>query len=512
MHRALSQLRLLEEEEPQLHVDWNERMQELRVRLMGQIQLEILHQLLLERFGLDVEFDKGSILYRETIAGPVEGVGHYEPLRHYAEVHLLLEPAEPGSGLRVASACPEDVLDRNWQRLILMHLTEKQHVGVLTGSPLTDMKITLLSGRAHEKHTEGGDFRQATYRALRQGLMQAKSVLLEPWYDFRIELPQSCVGRLLTDLQHMGADFTPPEITGNSAVICGSAPVAAMQDYPRELAAFTRGMGRFGCSMRGYAPCAEQEAIAAAIGYDPERDAENPADSVFCSHGSGFIVKWNEVPAYMHLPSMLRPAERERPTREQAARYCDIVASDQELMAIFERTYGPIRRDKKRAMRPVEKTPSISRRASPQPEGPEYVLVDGYNVIFAWDELRQLAQGSLDAARSRLIDILRNYQGFRQCPVILVFDAYKVKGNPGSVEHLGGLSVVYTREAETADMFIEKATYDLGKKHRVRVVTSDGMEQIIILGHGALRVPAPAFEEEVHEVENAIRSYLNSAQ
>jgi len=510
VHKALSQFRQLEEEEPQLHVDWDERLKELRVQLMGPVQLEILHHLLLERFGLEVSFGQGSILYRETIAAPVEGVGHYEPLRHYAEVHLLMEPAELGSGIRIATACPEDMLDRNWQRLIFTHLLEKQHLGVLTGSPITDMTITLVSGRAHLKHTEGGDFRQATYRAVRQGLMQAKSVLLEPWYDFRLEVPQNCVGRAITDLQRMGADFAPPETLDDCAVISGSAPVAAMRDYPQELTAYTRGMGRFSCTLRGYAPCVEQEKVVEAIDYDPEADIENTPDSVFCSHGAGYNVKWYDVPAHMHLGSVLRPPEPEKPMREQAAKYCSMVATDKELMAIFERTYGPIRRDPIQAMhrRAETSVPQTKYRAKPQPEGPEYVLVDGYNIIFAWDELRELAQGSLDAARVRLIDILRNYQGFKQSPVIVVFDAYKVKGNPGSIEHFGGLSVVYTKEAETADMYIEKATYDLGKKHRVRVATSDGLEQIIILGHGCLRVPAAAFEEEVREVESAIREFL----
>jgi ribosomal protection tetracycline resistance protein len=508
-HKALNQLRRLEEEEPQLHVVWDERLRELRVQLMGAVQLEILRQLLLERFGLEVDFGPGAILYRETIAQSVEGVGHYEPLRHYAEVHLQLEPGSPGSGLRFCTSCPEDVLDRNWQRLILTHLAEKQHLGVLTGSPITDMTITLTAGRAHERHTEGGDFRQATYRAVRQGLMSARSVLLEPWYDFTIELPRKEVGRAITDLQRMGAECSPTEIYGDTAVISGSAPVAALRDYPAELTAYTHGLGRFSCALRGYAPCKEQSAVVERLAYDPEADLENTPDSVFCGHGAGFTVKWYDVPRYMHLSVSAKTAEVPKPTREQAARYCDMVASDKELMAIFERTYGPIRTSRERAMRPAQHSAAPRQyRAAPQPEGPEYVLVDGYNIIFAWDELRELARDNLDAARTRLIDRLRNYQGFRQCPVIVVFDAYKVKGNPGNIEHLGGLSVVYTKEAETADMYIEKATYDLGKKHRVRVATSDGMEQIIILGNGALRVPASAFEEEVKEVEAAIREYL----
>ena len=508
LHKALAQLRQLEEEEPQLHVDWNQHLQELRVQLMGPIQLEILHQLLLDRFGLEVSFGHGSILYRETIAEAVEGVGHYEPLRHYAEVHLLLEPGERGSGLHIATECSEDQLERNWQRLILTHLMEKQHLGVLTGSPITDMTITLMSGRAHLKHTEGGDFRQATYRAVRQGLMQAKSVLLEPWYDFRLELPQSSVGRALTDLQRMGAQYQPPEILGDTTVITGAAPVAVMQDYPQEVTAYTRGLGRFSCSLKGYAPCANQEQVVQEIGYRPESDLDNSPDSIFCSHGAGFPVKWSDVPKYMHLPSVLEPAKAEKPLQEMAARYQAMIATDKELMAIFERTYGPIKRDKVHALH--TKTPQVTYgyKSAPRPTGPEYLLVDGYNIIFAWDELKELAKDNLDTARTQLIHRLRNYQGFRQCKVIVVFDAYKVKGNPGSVERYGGLSVVYTKEAEIADVYIERVSNELSKNHRVRVATSDGLEQVIILGHGALRVSASTFHEEVLTVENAIREYL----
>lgn len=512
VHRAMQQFRQLEEEDPQLRLHWDAHTQQLRIQLMGPIQLEVLRQLLLERFDLSVDFGPGHILYRETIQNTVEGVGHYEPLRHYAEVHLLLEPGPPGSGLRFSSECSEDQLDRNWQRLILTHLQEKQHLGVLTGSPITDVHIILAAGRAHEKHTEGGDFRQATYRAVRQGLMQAHSVLLEPWYDFRLELPQTNVGRAITDLQRMGASFAPPETEGDFAVLVGHAPVAAVGEYPRELAEYTRGQGRFFCTFRNYAPCTAPDTVIAASAYNPEADLENPADSVFCRHGAGFSVKWRDVPQHMHLPAVLcpEPAAPE-PLREQALRYCDRVVSDEELMAIFERTYGPISRDKTSAMRPrPQNAPSRTVRPVKRSTGPEYVLVDGYNIIHAWDELRDLAQDSLDTARHRLIEILRNYQGFRQCPVILVFDAYKVKGNPGSVEQMGGLSVVYTKEAETADMYIEKASYTLARDHKVRVATSDGLEQIIILGHGALRVPAAAFAEEVKQVENAIREALRN--
>ncbi|MBQ3077156.1 MAG: TetM/TetW/TetO/TetS family tetracycline resistance ribosomal protection protein [Clostridia bacterium] len=509
---ALPKLRQLEEEEPQLKVEWDERLGEIRLALMGQVQLEIITQLLKERFDMEVSFDEGSILYRETIAAPVEGVGHYEPLRHYAEVHLLLEPGQRGSGLRFATACSEDELGRNFQHLVLTHLREKQHLGVLTGSPITDLTITLMSGRAHVKHTEGGDFRQATWRAVRQGLMQAESVLLEPWYDFTLTLPSGSVGRALTDLQRMGAEIDPPMIEGDDARLTGSGPVAALRGYHSEVLAYTRGVGRFVCTMKGYAPCADPDPVIEAIGYRAENDLANPADSVFCSHGAGVTVKWNEVEQHMHLPSVLAPLKEEEPIVQRAARYAARVASDKELMAIFERTYGPIRRDERTALRtpkPVKKEPSPQNyRGKAGPTGPEYLLIDGYNIIHAWDDLRALAEKSLDLARSRLIDRLCSYQGYRQTPVILVFDAWRVKGNPGSVEQVGGLSVVYTKEAETADMYIEKVTHEIGRKHRVRVATSDGLEQIIILSHGALRVSAGAFRKEVEVVEKTIALFL----
>ena len=509
VQKALAQFRLLEEEDPQLHVDWNSHLQQLRVRLMGPVQLEILQQTLLDRFGLEVAFSQGSILYKETIEAAVEGVGHYEPLRHYAEVHLLLEPAPRGSGLTFRSTCHQDDLDRNWQRLIMGHLSEKQHLGVLTGSPITDMTITLVSGKAHLKHTEGGDFRQSTYRAVRQGLMQAKSILLEPWYQFRLEVPQANVGRAMTDLDQMGAEFDPPETVGDFAVLVGAAPVSAMEDYPQEMISYTRGLGRFSCSLKGYAPCKNQAAIVAELGYDPEGDVENTPDSVFCSHGAGHTVKWYDVKEHMHLPSVLQEETEEAPMRDLAREYCSMVATDKELLQIFERTYGPIKTDHNVAFKPARHELQDKKyKARPQPEGPEYLLVDGYNIIFAWDDLKKLGQENLDMARARLIDRLRNYQGFRQHPVIVVFDAYKVKNNPGSVERFGDLSVVYTKEAETADMYIEHVTHELGKKHKVRVATSDGLEQIIILGHGALRVSAENFRREVDMVENAIREFL----
>ncbi len=508
VHRALPLFRQLEEEEPQLHVET--RQDELRVQIMGPVQEEILKELLETRFGLQVEFGRGSILYRETIANTVEGVGHYEPLRHYAEVHLLLEPGERGSGLEFASACPVNVLDRNWQQQVLTSLAEKQYPGVLIGAPITDMKITLASGRSDVHHTEGGDFREATGRAVRQGLMQAESVLLEPWYDFRLELPQSSSGRAMTDLQHMGAELEAPERSGDTVILTGAAPVAALQDYTQEITAYTHGMGHFLLPPRGYAPCRNQEEVVAAAGYIPEADPDNSPDSIFCSGGAGHPVRWDEVPEHMHLPSVLKPPREETEMEQLGRRYRSMVATDKELLQIFERTYGPVSRPSPEALRTPKRqqNPAKPYKAAPIPTGPEYVLVDGYNMIFAWDDLRELAREHLYAARDRLIDLMRNYQSFRQCPVILVFDAYKVPGNPGSVERYGDLSVVYTKEAQTADMYIERLSYDLGRKHRVRVATSDGLEQVIILGHGALRVSARMFQAEVQEVMETIRKYL----
>lgn len=514
-HTALTKFRQLEEEEPQLHIVWNEALQEMRVQLMGEVQLEILRELVKSRFQMDVQFSKGSIIYLETIADTVEGVGHFEPLRHYAEVHLLLEPGERGSGLVFASDCSEDDLDRNWQRLILTHLAEKTHLGVLTGAPITDIKITLKSGRAHLKHSEGGDFRQATYRAVRQGLMQAKSVLLEPYYSYRLEVPAESVGRAMTDLERMHGSFSLQDSTGNMTVLTGKMPASEMQDYQLELAGYTHGRGRFSCRFDGYAPCHDQEEVVSATEYQPESDTENTPDSVFCSHGAGVIVKWDQVKEHMHLPSCLSPvpeaAPDERTWEQRAADYCASVALDKELMAIFERTYGPIKRDLHTAFRTPKKTASSEnkRRFSPPPAGPEYVLVDGYNIIFAWDELKELAEDDLETARQQLIHRLCNYQGIRQCELILVFDAYRLKGNPGSVEKVGNISVVYTKEAETADMYIERVAHQIGTKRRVRVATSDGLVQMIILGNGALRISAEGFHHEVREAEEAIRDYLS---
>ena len=531
-HCALLALRTLEDEDPQLHVVWNAALGEIHLQLMGEIQLEILQSVLQSRFGLEVAFGEGGILYKETISAPVEGVGHYEPLRHYAEVHLLLEPGEPGSGLQFASICRTDALDLNWQRLILTHLAERSHPGVLAGAPLTDVKITLAAGRAHQKHTEGGDFRQATYRAVRQGLRMAEAKdgvqLLEPWYDFTLELPADALGRAMADVQRMCGSFEAPETSGGTVRLTGRLPVATARGYAREVAAYTHGLGRWAVLPAGYDACHNADEIVSAAGYDPDADVENPADSVFCAHGAGYLVKWDEVPARAHLSTGLeRRLNGETATEEadaeddanarrrRADAYRGTLEQDKELLAIFERTYGKIRRrgetgDAKKAARAALHTApaAASVPAKPVPAGPDYLLVDGYNVIFAWDDLRKLADGNLDAARRRLMDILCNYAGYRRCVPILVFDAYKVRGGAREVEQYHNLYVVYTREAETADMYIERATHELAKEHRTRVVSSDGAEQIIVMGHGALRVSARAFEEEVRAVEKEIREFL----
>ncbi|MDM8201370.1 translation factor GTPase family protein [Allofournierella massiliensis] len=508
-HAVLPKLTQLQEEDPQLRIVWNERLAEIHLQMMGEVQLDVLKRLIWERFGLDVGFGPGSIVYKETIAGPVEGVGHFEPLRHYAEVHLLLEPLPRGAGLQFDTICSEDVLDRNWQRLILTHLEEKEHLGVLTGSPITDMKITLTAGRAHLKHTEGGDFRQATYRAVRQGLMQADSILLEPWYEFRLEVPAEQVGRAMADVQRMGGSFDPPELLGETSVLTGSVPVAEMRGYAMELAGYTRGKGRLACTLAGYRPCHDSPAVIEAMGYDPERDTENPPDSVFCAHGAGYTVKWDEVPAHAHVESGVRlnePEPEEQPAPRQTRRQSAPVSSleeDKQLAAIFERTYGPSKG--RELFRPA---PMKQAEYHFEPSGPEYLLVDGYNLIFAWEELKKLAADNLAGARQALADLLCNYRGFHDCQVILVFDAYKVPHGTGEVSRYHNIHIVYTKEAETADMYIEKTTYQLAKKRRVRVVTSDGAEQLIILGHGALRISARSFREEVERTNGEIRRIL----
>ena len=510
-HTVLPLLRQLEEEDPQLHLCWQEQTGQLFLQVMGEVQLEVLTRMARERFGLELSFGPGAILYRETIAAPVIGIGHFEPLRHYAEVHLLLEPAPRGSGLTFASACSTDQLDLNWQRLVLTHLAEREHPGVLTGSPITDMKITLIAGRAHDKHTEGGDFRQATYRAVRQGLMQAESILLEPWYDFRLEVPAAQVGRAMSDLERMGGQYDPPAAAGEETVLTGRAPVAALRDYPRQVAAYTRGLGRLQYSPGGYRPCADQQAVTAALAYDPERDAANPSGSVFCDHGSGTVVDWRKVPAMAHVDSGLRldaPVRQPVPPAPRSAPASGL-AGEKELMSIFEQTYGKVERRSFQPQRPParrELADSYSIRE--QQPGPDYLLVDGYNIIFAWPELQSVARDNLDAARKMLLDILANYRAFRGGEIILVFDAYKVKGNPGSLEKTEGVYVAYTKEAQTADAYIERATYDLARQHRVRVATSDGPEQLIILGHGALRLSALQLRQEIEQARGQISALL----
>ena len=528
VHQALLQLRQLEEEEPLLHIVWNETLGEIYAQVMGEVQIEILKSLIKERFGMAVTFDEGNIVYKETILEPVEGVGHFEPLRHYAEVHLLLEPGETGSGLTFTTDCSEDVLDRNWQRLILTHLEEREHKGVLIGAPITDMKITLLTGRAHIKHTEGGDFRQATYRAVRQGLRKAKSQLLEPYYEFRLEVPSEQVGRSMTDIQKMLGEFDPPKTEGEMTVLTGSAPVVTMRDYQKEVISYTSGRGRLSCTLKGYYPCHNQEEVVEAVGYDPEADLENPTGSVFCAHGAGFVVNWDQVEEYMHVESGWNaPAGQEtkpeKPVtaknwKEENEKY---LATEKELEEIFERTYGPIRKLgeeppagrsvkgwKKSRRDPLEgygkSTSDYKQKKTPDGEK-EYLLVDGYNIIFAWEDLKELAAVNIDGAREKLMDILCNYQGFKKSTLILVFDAYKVKGNPGSVETYHNIHVVYTKEAETADQYIEKTVHEIGRKYRVTVATSDQLEQVIILGQGGQRMSARELLEDVIEVSHQIR-------
>lgn len=520
-HTVLSDMRILEAEDPQLKVEWNERYSEIHVKLMGDIQLEVLQTLFADRFGINISFGKGSIIYKETIEEAVEGVGHFEPLRHYAEVHLLLKPGKRGSGLVFKTDCKEDVLDKNWQRLILTHLYEKTHIGVLTGSPITDMEIILKSGKAHSKHTEGGDFRQATYRAVRQGLRSAKSILLEPYYDFVLEIPNENVGRAMSDIQLMHGTFNPPELDGEMSVLTGSAPVSAMCDYAGTVRQYTRGVGKLSCTLKGYEPCHNAEEVIAEFDYNPDSDTDNTCDSVFCSKGAGYNVKWDEVKSHMHLPSILStPKSEYAPTRSagRMSNYADkndLFALDKELMEIFEQTYGKIKHKNPNNSHftfteKTEKQNPKKMPKAPKYEGPEYLLVDGYNVIFSWDNLKKLADSSIDGARNALINILCNYQGYKRCEVIVVFDAYKVKGNHCEIEKVNNITVVYTKEAETADMYIEKASLDLAKKHKVRVVTSDALEQVIILGNGALRVSSREFQGEVKSAEENIRTIIEN--
>ena len=522
VHKMLQNLKQLEEEEPLLHIVWNERLGEIHAQLMGEVQTEILKSMIAERFGVRVEFGAGNIVYKETIRNTVEGVGHFEPLRHYAEVHLLLEPGEPGSGLHFLSNCSEDVLDKNWQRLILTHLEEKEHLGVLSGSPVTDMQITLVSGRAHQKHTEGGDFRQATYRAVRQGLKKAESVLLEPYYEYRLEVPSEMVGRALSDLQRMNGTFGSPEQVGEMAVLSGEAPVALMQDYQREVISYTKGRGRLSCSLSGYKPSSNAEEVLTAIGYDSERDLENPTGSVFCAHGAGFVVPWDQVEDYMHLESVFKPKEEEPeqdPFDEQAvsaavrrARYVSSLSPEEEReleeMAEASRRKREQARKKYSYRKTELDTGSNSTgeyKSRKRERRKEYLLVDGYNIIFAWEELRELAKINIDGARGRLMDILSNYQGIRKCTLILVFDAYKVEGFPGEIQQYHNIHVVYTKEAETADQYIEKVAHEIGRKYEVTVATSDGTEQVIIRGQGCHLLSAKELHTEIVLAQKELR-------
>ena len=546
VHKMLQCLRQLEEEEQQLHIVWNETLGEIHVQVMGQVQMEVLKSLAEERFGVDISFDAGNIVYKETIAGSVEGVGHFEPLRHYAEVHLLLEPAEPGSGLQFGTSCSEDVLDRNWQRLILTHLEEKRHVGVLCGGEITDMRITLIAGRAHQKHTEGGDFRQATYRAVRQGLREAGCRLLEPYYDFRLEVPQENTGRAMADLDRMQGTFEPPVQEGERMILSGSAPVALMRDYQKEVISYTRGRGRLLCTLKGYFPCHNEEEVVADCGYDPEADLENPTGSVFCAHGAGFVVPWNEVKDYMQVESPLKVSEKGleagenkenkensrkplgagagmAPARNSGGASRSFGADEKELEAIFTRTYGEKRRrlpgesgprlvtfDPKKQGEASYGPDRIRSHGNPgymkkqqEPEE-EYLLVDGYNILYAWEDMRELMQVTLDGARHRLMDILCNYQGYRKCRLIVVFDAYKVPGGVGSAQDYHNIHVVYTKEAETADQYIEKFAHEMGRRYRVTVATSDGLEQLIIRGQGCILMSAADLREDIERIGRQI--------
>ncbi len=551
-HTVLSKIRQLEEEDPLLHIVWSDQLKEIHVQLMGEVQVEVLKALILERFGFSVEFGQGNIVYRETIQDAVVGVGHFEPLRHYAEVHLLLEPGEPGSGLELNSSCSEDILDRNWQRLILSHLEEKEHIGVMTGSPITDIKITLINGRAHPKHTEGGDFRQATYRAVRQGLKKAKSILLEPYYNYRLEVPLDAVGRAMSDLQRMSGTFQPPQMEGETAVLTGSAPVVTLQGYQMEVTAYTRGRGRLFCLQKGYEPCHNTEEVVESRSYDSERDLDHPTGSVFCAHGAGFLVDWNRVEEYMHLKQggqpdtgdqekavqlletdrpvatkkyvteeVIEPKGKESKGNLSVKSYEALVREEKELEEIFVRTFGPSKQkintsqgalgyENKTYPKKRETLSEQQRQKEIKETKKEYLLVDGYNIIFSWEELNDLAKENMDAARYKLMDILCNYQGFRECILILVFDAYKVKGGVGEVLDYHNIHVVYTKEAETADQYIEKVAHEIAKDYRVTVATSDALEQLIIMGKGALRLSAGDLKEEVARINEQIhKDYLD---
>ena len=509
-------LRQLEEEEPELHILWQEETRSIQVKLMGEVQIEVVKKLVAERFGVEVGFGTGNIIYKETITNTVEGVGHFEPLRHYAEVHLLLEPGEPGSGMQFLADCSEDVLDKNWQRLILAHLEEREHVGVLTGSALTDMRITVVAGKAHAKHTEGGDFRQATYRAVRQGLMQAQSVLLEPYYAFRLQVPTESIGRAMTDIENMYGSFEPPVLEGEQAVLCGSVPVAAMRDYQVAVNSYTKGRGTLFCTLEGYGRCHNAEEVIAAVGYQPEQDTDNPSSSVFCSHGAGFIVPWNQVSDYMHVESVFSKADRQIPYEQEnelerrRAGLFDYSIDEEQIEEILKRTFHANQRASKHYYRKPRQQQATVYKGQSKPRFQEkYLIVDGYNIVHAWDELKCLIEDNLEGARMKLLDVLSNYQAFVKCELIVVFDAYKVKGNLGEMFDYHNIHVVYTKEAETADSYIEKLTHKIARDYHVTVATSDGLIQLITRGQNCVVMSARELKEQVERVEAAIRQYLS---
>lgn len=517
--RMLPKLWQIEEEVPELHIVWDEALQEIRVQIMGEVQIEILQSLIKDRFGVEVGFGTGKILYKETIGNTVEGVGHFEPLRHYAEVHLILDPLPQGSGLKFAADCSEDILDRNWQRLVLTHLEEREHKGVLTGSPITDMKITLVTGRAHPKHTVGGDFRQATYRAVRQGLKQAESILLEPYYEFQLELPQAMVGRAMTDIEKMQGTCELSQTDSDKSVLTGEAPVSTMWHYQTEVTAYTKGQGRLTCALKEYGRCHNAEEVEEQLGYDPESDLANPTGSVFCAHGSGFLVEWDQVKQYMHLESVL---DRTSSMKEVTAQeYIPTVKEEEwidtdEIDSILARTFYSNKKEENQSRFKKKKREeyrgSVTKTWQLSENKEEYLLVDGYNVIFAWDELNEMAKDNVDGARGKLMDLLCNYQGMKKCNLILVFDAYRVQNHQTEILDYHNIHVVYTKEAETADQFIEKFAHENGAKYKVTVATSDGLEQIIIRGQGCFLLSARELKEEIEAMNKRIREeYLESA-
>ncbi len=512
INTALRNLKKYQEEDPLLRTVWHPQLGEIHIQLMGEVQSEVLKCVLKDRFDMSVEFQQGGIIYKETIQNSVLGVGHFEPLRHYAEVHLILEPGKSGSGIVFDSKCSDDDLDKNWQRLILTHLEEKTHLGVLTGAPITDIKITLVAGRAHKKHTEGGDFRQATYRAVRQGLMQAESVLLEPWYSFTLTLPTSALGRAMTDIQNMGGKFTPPENREDTSILKGYAPVQGLCNYSAEVRAYTHGLGILECMPAGYEPCKNQAEIVEEIAYDPEQDLDNTPDSVFCNHGAGFVVKWDEVHNNMHIEDTRKKAAEEIAAVQNAPRRSSNYADDNELMRIFERTYGKIQRKAHSSFKSQKLPEAIAKKyKAPKETKGEYLLVDGYNILFAWFDLNNATNETLDVAKNYLITRLSSYKEMRSCEIIIVFDAYKVKGGLGSYERVGNLDVVYTKEAETADTYIERTARDISKKnYTVKVATSDRLEQVIIFGDGAFRISANEFLKDIELAEEKLNDIMQN--